>query len=645
MSLASRRQQFQHELSIAPTGVAPISALPFRPLPSLVLCPATLVRHWAAEFDQFINPRSCPLRILVYEGTPAQKAAIRKEMFAATSHLPSSSAPDHLRDPIVIMSYESIRRDAAHLAGLTFHHLVCDEGHLLRHGSSQLCRSVKSLRSLSRVLLTGTPLSNHVVELWSIFDFLMPGFLGTEAQFRKEFAQPIQQARHIEVERATTSKKDRRRFDEDEADRRSDRHRAIISAGHVALEQLHRRVLPFLLRRVKSDVLADLPPKVIQDVVVDLSPLQEDLYQLIAPQADEITHEAEATMQGATSSTEADSSRMHTFQALHYLRKLCSHPALVFTPQHPQYRALQAKYFNRASGESIRALRHAPKLLALKELLLECGIGTVIDEDDGGAQRNADESSRPKKKRSSRKKAGADESLVGDDASLSSLAPITAVLPRHRVLIFAQLKSTLDRVEQDLFNAGDDAATPDGFVAGSVSYLRLDGSTPSSQRFDLSQRFNSDPTIDCLLLTTSVGGLGLALTGADTVIFLEHDWDPQRDLQAMDRAHRIGQRASSVQVYRLLCRDTIEQRVMGLQRFKMAMAHAVVNADNASMQTMETAHVVQRLEHNANDRSDTHAKTEKSGASAPSTMSNRLDDEDNTDDASLSSFLAYMQSK
>lgn len=75
----------------------------------------------------------------------------------------------------------------------------------------------------------------------------------------------------------------------------------------------------------------------------------------------------------------------------------------------------------------------------------------------------------------------------------------------------------------------------------SVSYLRMDGSTPVSKRFEMQQTFNSDPTIDVLLLTTRVGGLGLTLTGADTVIFLEHDWNPMKDMQAMDRSHRIGQ--------------------------------------------------------------------------------------------------------
>ena len=95
-----------------------------------------------------------------------------------------------------------------------------------------------------------------------------------------------------------------------------------------------------------------------------------------------------------------------------------------------------------------------------------------------------------------------------------------------------------------------------------VSYLRLDGSTDLAKRHDIVTRFNEDPSIDVLLLTTHVGGLGLNLTGADTVIFMEHDWNPMKDLQAMDRAHRIGQKRV-VNVYRLITRGTLEEKIMG----------------------------------------------------------------------------------
>lgn len=146
------------------------------------------------------------------------------------------------------------------------------------------------------------------------------------------------------------------------------------------------------------------------------------------------------------------------------------------------------------------------------------------------------------------------------------------------MLIFAQMRAMLDLVETELF-----AKEMTG-----VSYLRLDGTTPPAKRFSVQHKFNGDPTVDVLLLTTSVGGLGLTLTGADTVVFLEHDWNPMKDLQAMDRAHRIGQK-KTVNVYRLIAQGSLEERIMGMQRFKLSVANSVVTQDNAALQSMDTS--------------------------------------------------------
>lgn len=120
----------------------------------------------------------------------------------------------------------------------------------------------------------------------------------------------------------------------------------------------------------------------------------------------------------------------------------------------------------------------------------------------------------------------------------------------HRVLIFCQLRPMLDLIETTLFPTME------------LSHLRMDGSTDPKKRHDIVQTFNADPRYDVLLLTTAVGGLGLNLTSADTVIFVDHDWNPMKDLQAMDRAHRLGQR-KVVNVYRLIMRGTLEEKIMG----------------------------------------------------------------------------------
>jgi SNF2 family DNA or RNA helicase len=124
-------------------------------------------------------------------------------------------------------------------------------------------------------------------------------------------------------------------------------------------------------------------------------------------------------------------------------------------------------------------------------------------------------------------------------------------------LIFCQMKEMLDILQNDVLRK----------LLPSVQFLRLDGSVEATKRQNIVNEFNTDPSYDCLLLTTSVGGLGLNLTGADTVIFVEHDWNPQKDIQAMDRAHRIGQR-KVVNVYRLITRGTLEEKIVSLQEIQ-----------------------------------------------------------------------------
>lgn len=163
-------------------------------------------------------------------------------------------------------------------------------------------------------------------------------------------------------------------------------------------------------------------------------------------------------------------------------------------------------------------------LLFSRQLLTDCGIGSVPS-------------------------VGADS---GKSELIDTLPDSSSTFSQHRVLIFCQMKQMLDIIETDLFKRH----------MPSVTYMRLDGGTDTNKRHAIVQTFNSDPSIDCLLLTTHVGGLGLTLTGADTVIFVEHDWNPMKDLQAMDRAHRIGQK-KVVNVYRLITKGTLEEKIMG----------------------------------------------------------------------------------
>ncbi|GAA6010257.1 hypothetical protein JCM11491_005414 [Sporobolomyces phaffii] len=492
-------------------------------LPSLVICPPTLTGHWKQE----INTYAKALRCVIYTGPRAE----RERLVRSFKHY-----------DVIITSYDIARNDVDSLSQVDWHYCILDEGHIIKNGKTKLTQAVKSLKSIHRLILSGTPIQNNVLELWSLFDFLMPGFLGSEKAFNERFGKPIAASRD-----AKSSSKEQ-------------------EAGAAALEALHKQVLPFLLRRLKEDVLDDLPPKIIQDYYVELSPLQKQLYD------DFSTSQIGDAVKGEVKDSSSTSKPQHVFQALQYLRKLVNHPILVYKPEVPQHQAALTKVTT-SGTPNIRNLQHAPKLTALRQILLDCGIGGDSSSDDGTT----------------------DEGVA-----------------RHRVLIFCQLKQMLDIVEHDLFRE----------TMPSVTYMRLDGSTDVSKRHAVVQTFNGDPSIDVLLLTTHVGGLGLNLTSADTVIFVEHDWNPMKDLQAMDRAHRLGQKRV-VNVYRLIMRGTLEEKIMGLQRFKLNIASSVVTQQNSNLDSLGTDQILDLFQ--VSDAPSSGASTSQASGDKPMSQKAILD--------------------
>lgn len=183
-----------------------------------------------------------------------------------------------------------------------------------------------------------------------------------------------------------------------------------------------------------------------------------------------------------------------------------------------------------------------------------------------------------------------------------------------------------------------------------VSYLRMDGSVDSNKRHDMVQKFNADPSIDVLLLTTHVGGLGLNLTGADTVIFVEHDWNPMKDLQAMDRAHRIGQK-KVVNVYRLITRGTLEEKIMGLQKFKLNIANTVVNQQNSGLHSMDTDQILDLFNVSNGKEKDATKKKPKAEGTAEGlgpakavleNLENLWDEKDYEEEYNIDSFISSL---
>lgn len=225
-------------------------------LPSLVICPPTLIGklplvitklndfkvklltgHWVYEVEKFLSQKY--LKPLQYNGNPTEREKLRHKF---------------KKHNLIVASYDIVRKDISFFSAIKWNYIILDEGHVIKNGKTRTSMAIKNLVANHRLILSGTPIQNNVLELWSLFDFLMPGFLGTEKQFTARYSKPILASRDP---KCSTKEQE---------------------AGALAMEALHRQVLPFLLRRMKEDVLDDLPPKITQDYYCELSSLQEQLY-------------------------------------------------------------------------------------------------------------------------------------------------------------------------------------------------------------------------------------------------------------------------------------------------------------------------------------------------------------------------------
>mgnify|MGYP000541834831 CR=1 FL=1 len=237
---------------------------------SLVVCPASLVYNWENEFAQFAPE----LKIMTAAGNQAE----REEMFAAYE----KERPD-----VIITSYDLLKRDILWYHEKEFRFEIIDEAQYIKNSSTQAAKSVKAVPAKTRFALTGTPIENHLGELWSIFDFLMPGFLFTYSRFRKQFESPI-----------------------------------VKDGDTYALESLRRLTGPFVLRRLKKDVLKDLPDK-LETVVYSMA--EDEQKQLYTAHALALKEELEQ-MSGDTYGSE----RIQVLAELTRLRQICCDPSLCF---------------------------------------------------------------------------------------------------------------------------------------------------------------------------------------------------------------------------------------------------------------------------------------------------------------------------
>ncbi|KAF7625980.1 hypothetical protein Mgra_00009829 [Meloidogyne graminicola] len=355
--------------------------------------------------------------------------------------------------------------------------------------------------------------------------------------------------------------------------------------GEQALQSLHKQCLPFILRRLKAEVLTELPEKIVQDRECELSLLQRHLYKLIV-------EFCSLNVKGAGGEEKYG---LTPIQVLHALRKLVDHPFLI--AKLVESLKCEDASFNKLMEQCKKLnVEHSGKMLALRELLAECGIGGFSNgesDDSYSVDKSGEDKPLQIQVDTLQTNYAMDNNgliiiilnifLFKGSNLVSSTYQETTICrfdnsTTHKALIFCQWRATIDLVSHFLKSGA--------FGAG-FNFLVLDGQTPLNQRQSIVDRFNTDPNLQLLLLTTHVGGIGLNLTGADVIIFVDHDWNPFRDLQAIDRAHRLGQNRT-VNVFRLITLGTVEEKVMKLQQFKEDTANALIGVENRSMASMAT---------------------------------------------------------
>ena len=392
--------------------------------PILVVCPSSVLYNWKKESQQFI-PDVPTILITGNKEERQQQIKYAKEQAI----------------PLWITSYPVLIRDVADYSDTLFRTVILDEAQIVKNNTAKTTKAVKDLQSVNKFALSGTPLENQLGELYSIFSIAVPGLLGTKKAFKE-----------------------------------------------MPIADINRRISPFLLRRLKKNVLKELPEKFETIEYIDFSEEQKALYlsQLALVRDEANTFMAEGQLA---------ENKIRILAGLTRLRQICCDPRLVM----PNY-----------EGESAKLLR----LLEYLETAKENG---------------------------------------------------------NRVVLFSQFTQMLALIQDELVKLGYD-------------YFYLDGKTPNEERLALTTRFNEGEK-DLFLISLKAGGTGLNLTGGDTVILYDSWWNPAVESQATDRVHRFGQK-NVVQVIRMICGGTIEERISELQDKKRQLIDQVISDEQQSLTSL-----------------------------------------------------------
>ena len=395
---------------------------------SLIVLPVSLIHNWENEIRKFAPS----LKVFTYSGVKR-----REKIDIATA----------IRQcDVILTTYGTVRNDVDVLAKHTFFYLVLDESQNIKNSESKSYQALMSLHSGHRLTLTGTPIENSLSDLWSQMNFLNPGQLGSLKFFRENYIMPIER-------------------DQDP----------------LAVASLHRLIEPFILRRTKEQVAADLPPVMEELLTIEMTTGQSDLYEA----------EKSSVRNWLLHNMDDLEPRNTTFvvlQALTRLRQIAIHPRLVDPAS-----TLESGKFN--------------EVLSMLEVL---------------------------------------------------------VAEKHKILVFSTFVKHI--------NLLDEACRQHGW-----GFCRLTGQT--TDRKSVIEEFQSDKGKNIFLISLKAGGVGLNLTAADYIFIVDPWWNPAAEMQAVSRAHRIGQ-DKKVFVYRFISEKSIEEKIQVLQEKKAALANQFINKND-----------------------------------------------------------------
>ena len=398
---------------------------------SMVIMPKSLIYNWENEIKRF-SPK---LKVGVYYGINRDFSSLKKA-------------------DVILTTYGTIRNDIENLLEQKFDLLVLDESQNIKNINSQTTKAVLLLNAKKRVALSGTPIENNLLELYSLFRFLNPEMFGSVQEFTNDYIVPIQKY-------SDTS----------------------------TIEELRKKIYPFLLRRVKKEVLADLPDKIEKLVYVDMNDEHRRFY--------EERRKYYYSLLEKNTSSQGNFDKFFVLQAINELRHIVSSPEL----------------------ESKKIIS------SKKEVLIE----NVIE----------------------------------------------AIENNHKVLVFVNYLSSIESI-------------CDSLKENKIKYLKMTGQTKDRQ--NLVDKFQNDSRYKVFVMTLKTGGVGLNLVSADTIFIYDPWWNTTVENQAIDRAYRLGQ-DKTVFAYKMIMRNTIEEKILKLQEIKNKLLDDLISEDNLSTKNLSKSDI------------------------------------------------------